>query len=255
MSSLNQNIIRHKIGLLNLAAELGNVSKACKMLSLSRDTFYRYHNAVTEGGVEALFDANRKKPNLKNRADPSIEAAVIAYATEQPAHGQVRVSNQLRERGIFISPSGVSSIWLRNDLASFQQRLSALEKHVAEEAIILTDAQIAALEKNLIHQISRLENTQGLLFLPMLFVFNRQGQKQGDGRKKRIFLGLTDVIHIIDFIVISFPCSTIPVLIGIGRVNIGSDTFIFRIDRHNPHWIIRTGSMEGLHERSNFIAI
>jgi len=147
MSSLNQNIIRHKIGLLNLAAELGNVSKACKMMGLSRDTFYRYHNAVAEGGIEALFDANRKKPNLKNRTDPSIEAAVIAYATEQPAHGQVRVSNQLRERGIFISPSGVRSIWLRNDLASFKRRLTELEKRVAEEAIILTDAQIAALEK------------------------------------------------------------------------------------------------------------
>ncbi|WP_186222938.1 helix-turn-helix domain-containing protein, partial [Burkholderia gladioli] len=63
MSSLNQNVIRHKIGLLNLAAELGNVSKACKVMGLSRDTFYRYQNAVAEGGVDALFDSNRRKPN------------------------------------------------------------------------------------------------------------------------------------------------------------------------------------------------
>ena len=61
MSSFNQNVIRHKIGLLNLAAELGNVSKACKVMGLSRDTFYRYQNAVAEGGVEALFDSNRPK--------------------------------------------------------------------------------------------------------------------------------------------------------------------------------------------------
>jgi len=72
---------------------------------------------------------------------------VIAYATEQPAHGQVRVSNELRQRGIFVSPSGVRSIWLRHDLASFKQRLSALEKLVAEQGIVLTEAQIAALEK------------------------------------------------------------------------------------------------------------
>lgn len=128
MSSFNQNVIRHKIGLLNLAAELGNVSKACKVMGLSRDTFYRYQNAVAEGGVEALFDSNRRKPNPKNRVEEATETAVLAYAIEQPAHGQVRASNELRQRGIFVSPSGVRSIWLRNDLASFRQRLAALER-------------------------------------------------------------------------------------------------------------------------------
>ena len=147
MTSLNQNVIRHKIGLLNLATELGNVSKACKVMGLCRDTFYRYQNAVAEGGIEALFEANRKKPNPKNRVEEATEIAVLAYAIEPPAHGQTRVSNELRQRGIFVSPSGVRSIWLRNDLASFKQRLVALEKHVAETAIVLTDAQIAALEK------------------------------------------------------------------------------------------------------------
>lgn len=147
MSSLNQNVIRHKIGLLNLATELGNVSKACKVMGLSRDTFYRYQNAVAEGGVEALFDGNRRKPNPKNRVEEATETAVLAYATEQPAHGQVRTSNELRQRGIFVSPSGVRSIWLRNDLASFKQRLAALEKLVAEQGILLTDAQVAALER------------------------------------------------------------------------------------------------------------
>jgi len=62
MSSLNQNVIRHKIGLLNLATELGNVSRACKLMGLSRDTFYRYQNAMADGGVEALFDANGVAP-------------------------------------------------------------------------------------------------------------------------------------------------------------------------------------------------
>lgn len=147
MASLNQNVIKHKIGLLNLASELGNVSKACKIMGLSRDTFYRYQNAKEEGGVEALFDANRKKPNPKNRVEEATEAAVIAYATEQPAHGQVRASNELRQRGVFVSPSGVRSIWLRHGLASFKQRLSALTRLVAETAIVLTDAQVTALER------------------------------------------------------------------------------------------------------------
>ncbi|QTP37429.1 hypothetical protein B7759_06072 (plasmid) [Burkholderia glumae] len=147
MSSFNQNVIRHKIGLLNLATELGNVSKACKVMGLSRDTFYRYQNAVAEGGVDALFDSNRRKPNPKNRVDEATEIAVLAYAIEQPAHGQVRVSNELRRRGIFVSASGVRSIWLRHALSSFKLRLVALEKQVAEKGIVLSDDQVAALER------------------------------------------------------------------------------------------------------------
>lgn len=107
MSSVQQNVIKHKVGLLNLAAELGNVSRACKVMGFSRDTFYRYQAAMENGGVEALIDANRRKPNPKNRVEEATESAVTAYALEQPAFGQVRVSNELRKRGIFVSPSGV----------------------------------------------------------------------------------------------------------------------------------------------------
>ena len=144
MSSFQQNVIKHKIGLLNLAAELGNVSRACKVMGFSRDTFYRYQAAVETGGVEALIDANRRKPNIKNRVEETTEAAVTAFALEQPAFGQVRVSNELRKRGIFVSPSGVRSVCLRQNLESFKKRLSALEKHVAETGAVLTEAQVQA---------------------------------------------------------------------------------------------------------------
>ncbi len=65
----NERIIKHKLGLLNLAEELGNVSKACQVMGLSRDTFYRYKSAVENGGVEALLEKDRRRPNLKNRTD------------------------------------------------------------------------------------------------------------------------------------------------------------------------------------------
>ena len=147
MSSVSHNLIKHKVGLLNLAVELGNVSRACKVMGLSRDTFYRYQSAVEAGGVEALIDANRKKPNLRNRVENETESAVAAFAIEQPAFGQVRVSNELRKRGIFVSPSGVRSVWLRHNLESFKKRLSALERHVAETGEVLTEAQVVALER------------------------------------------------------------------------------------------------------------
>lgn len=147
MIHTNDRIIKHKTGLLNLAEELGNISKACKMLGVSRDTFYRYKEAVSSGGVEALLEKNRRVPNHKNRVDSAIEDAVLAYALEEPAHGQVRVSNELRKRGVFVSPSGVRSIWLRHDLANFKLRLKALEAKVAEEGLILTESQVQALER------------------------------------------------------------------------------------------------------------
>lgn len=142
-----KTVIKHKIGLLNLAEELGNVSKACRIMGLSRDTFYRYQNAVEQGGVEALIDQSRRKPNLKNRVDEQTEAAVVAYAIDQPAHGQVRASNELRKRGVFISPSGVRCVWLRNDLGCFKDRLRALEEKSAKENFILTESQVQALER------------------------------------------------------------------------------------------------------------
>ena len=143
----NDRIIRHKVGLLNLADELGNVAKACKMMGVSRDTFYRYKEAVEEGGVDALLEKTRRTPNPKNRVEPHVEEAVTQYALEEPAHGQVRVSNELRKRGVFVSASGVRSIWLRHDLANFKLRLKALEAKVAEEGLILTESQVQALER------------------------------------------------------------------------------------------------------------
>ncbi|AJA73102.1 DNA binding protein [Mannheimia phage vB_MhM_1127AP1] len=112
----NNPLIKHKTGLLNLAEELGNISQACKVMGMSRDTFYRYQQAVEQGGVEALLNQNRRVPNLKNRVDEAIEQAVVKFALDNPAFGQVRVSNELRKQGIFVSAGGVRSIWLRHHL-------------------------------------------------------------------------------------------------------------------------------------------
>jgi transposase InsO family protein len=147
MINTSERIIRHKVGLLNLAEELSNVSRACKVMGLSRDTFYRYKSAVEEGGVDALFDRERKKPNLKNRVDEATEEAVKHYAVEYPAYGQARTSNELRKQGVFVSPSGVRSIWLRHHLANFKDRLAALEDKMLTQNIVLTEAQVVALER------------------------------------------------------------------------------------------------------------
>jgi transposase InsO family protein len=147
MLHTNEKIIKNKVGLINLAQELGNISKACKIMGYSRETFYRYQEAVEQGGVEALLEKSRRKPNLENRVDGAVEKRVIAYAIDFPTHGQLRTSNELRKEGVIISASGVRSVWVRNQLGNKKQRLIALEKKMAAEGLILTEAQLAALEK------------------------------------------------------------------------------------------------------------
>lgn len=121
-------VIKHKAGLLNLAEELSNVSKACKIMGVLRDTFYRYRELVAEGGVDAQINRSRRAPNLKNRTDEATEQAVVDYAVAFPTHGQHRASNELRKQGV-LSPTVVSvlsgySITLRISKDDTEQILS-----------------------------------------------------------------------------------------------------------------------------------
>lgn len=142
-----QKLIKNKLGLLELATYLQNVSEACRVMGYSRDTFYRVRKAYEEGGLEALKEKSRKVANMRNRVPEETEEAVVALALEDPSLGQKRASDELRRQGIFISPAGVRCVWLRHGLERFKQRLAHLEKHVAETGRVLTEVQLAALER------------------------------------------------------------------------------------------------------------
>jgi transposase InsO family protein len=141
-------IARRKLSLLELATELSNVSRACKVMGYSRQQFYEIRRNFQTYGAEGLID---RLPGAKgphpNRVPAEIEQAVLDHALAHPCHGALRVEQELRLKGIQVSSGGVRGVWQRHDLLTKHERLLRLEKATAERKIELTEEQIRLLER------------------------------------------------------------------------------------------------------------
>jgi transposase InsO family protein len=143
-----QKIVKNKLGLSKLSETLGNVSQACRVMGYSRDSFYLFRELYETGGELVLPEISLKKRLLKNRVKEHVEKAVVDFACEKPAYGQLRVSKELKNHGVLISPGGVRAIWLRHNLETFRKRLKALEARMPQENLVLSAEQFRALEKS-----------------------------------------------------------------------------------------------------------
>ena len=114
--------------MLALADKLGNVSEASRLSGVSRDTIYRHRRLLQQGGIEAL--KRQETPGLRhqNRTAEDLEKLVIDFSLQNPHLGQLQVSLQLKTKhAAEISPSGVRSIWLRENMNTAALRLEKVQ--------------------------------------------------------------------------------------------------------------------------------
>ena len=150
---VEDDTVRSKLALLQLADELSSVTKACDIMGYSRDSYYRFKKLYDSGGELALRNLDRRKPMLKNRTSPEVEKEVVEIALDYPNYGQEKVARLLQARDIKISASGVRAVWKRHDLESKNKRLKALHAKVAQDQRQLTDEQRSSIEK--LHQLNQ----------------------------------------------------------------------------------------------------
>jgi transposase InsO family protein/transposase-like protein len=143
-----KKVARRKLSLLELAQDMGNVSKACRMMGYSRQQFYEIRRNFQTYGAEGLID---RLPGAKgphpNRVAAEVEAAILDHALAHPCHGPVRVAQELVLKGVQVSAGGVRGVWQRHGLLTRHERLLRLEKSTAERKVALSDEQIRLLER------------------------------------------------------------------------------------------------------------
>lgn len=144
----SKKVARRKLSLLELAQELDNVSKACRIVGYSREQFYEIRRNFQTYGMAGLLD---KLPGCKgphpNRVSDEVEKAILDFSLEFPSYGCLRVAQQLNLRGVEVSSGGVRGVWDRHSLLTKHQRLLRLEAHHREKKIELTEKQVRLLEK------------------------------------------------------------------------------------------------------------
>lgn len=144
----NEKVARTKLSMLELAQELGNVSKACKAMGYSRQQFYEIRRNYQTYGSAGLLDkvSGARNPH-PNRVSDEVEKAILDHGMDFPTHGCLRVSQELALKGVSVSSMGVRGVWIRHNLLTKHERLLRLEKHVRDTSIELTAEQIRMLER------------------------------------------------------------------------------------------------------------
>lgn len=143
-----EKVARRKLGLLELASDLSNISKACRIMGYSRQQFYEIRRNYQTYGAAGLLD---RLPGPRgahpNRVDEATEQAILEHSLAHPSQGCLRVAQELSLKGVQVSAGGVRGVWARHQLTSRHERLLRLERTAREQEIPLNEEQVRLLEK------------------------------------------------------------------------------------------------------------
>ncbi len=144
----HEKVARRKLSLLELAQDMNNISRACRVMGYRRQQFYEIRRNYQTYGAQGLLD---RLPGTRgshpNRVSEAIEQAILDHSLKSPSDGCLKVSQELALQGIQVSSGGVRGVWSRHQLLSRHERLLRLEKHHRETGFELNPEQIKLLER------------------------------------------------------------------------------------------------------------
>ena len=140
-------LAQHRLSVLELARELGNVAEACRQRGLDRTSFYEWKRRFQTQGFEGLKDLPPIHKSHPQTTPPEVVDRIKALALAHPAYGCNRHEAMLALEGVRVSSITIQKILNENGLGTKVERWLALEQQNAEKAIEITPEQAAFLEK------------------------------------------------------------------------------------------------------------
>jgi len=117
-----EELVRAKVGFLALAAELNNITKACKLAGVSRSQFYAMKKAYELYGKDGLAPRARRKPEMPNRTPAQLEVEILLQTRKHPLISYVRLAGEMKSEGGTVTPTTVRYVWQRHGLSTKSAR-------------------------------------------------------------------------------------------------------------------------------------
>jgi transposase len=118
-----EQLIRARIAILAMAAELKNVARVCKLAGVSRTQFYAMKKAYETYGKEGLAPQVRRKPHMPNRTAAPLEERILLNTHTHPTISYLRLAGYMKSEGIDVTPTMVRYVWVRHGLSTRSARV------------------------------------------------------------------------------------------------------------------------------------
>jgi transposase InsO family protein len=140
-------LARKRLSVLELAQELGSVSKACKQAGMDRTSFYEWKRRFQTQGLEGLKDLPPVHKSHPQTTPEHVQERIVQLALTHPTRGCNYLAAHLAQEGVAVSFVTVQNVLNRRGLGSRYERLLALEKKALEHEIELTPEQVQQIEQ------------------------------------------------------------------------------------------------------------